>query len=201
MSLEAQELPSPESTTVSSPSLARLLHSTNSTSLGKGKGKAVDNGQYEGNSKAPSISQEASSLIPPSQPSTATSSQSLPDASSGLATTSSTPSKMSASSPSSSKPKEPATEPLSEYTCPICFCAPSNATLTPCGHICCGSCLFAAVKTSLARNRGMPVPAHQRGGDDDPTVARCPVCRAGIPGWDGKGGGVIGLKIRAVFSL
>ncbi|KIL59031.1 hypothetical protein M378DRAFT_181020 [Amanita muscaria Koide BX008] len=40
---------------------------------------------------------------------------------------------------------------LSEYTCPICFSPPTNATLTPCGHICCGSCLFMAVKTTLHR--------------------------------------------------
>ena len=30
---------------------------------------------------------------------------------------------------------------------------------------------------------------------------RCPVCRATIPGWDGKGGGVIGLKARAILTL
>jgi len=30
---------------------------------------------------------------------------------------------------------------------------------------------------------------------------RCPVCRALIPDWDGKGGGVIGLKARAIYSL
>lgn len=30
---------------------------------------------------------------------------------------------------------------------------------------------------------------------------RCPVCRAEISKWDGKGGGVIGLKPRAVLSL
>ena len=29
----------------------------------------------------------------------------------------------------------------------------------------------------------------------------CPVCRAVIPGWDGKGGGVIGLSMRVVLSL
>lgn len=32
-------------------------------------------------------------------------------------------------------------------------------------------------------------------------VARCPVCRAAIPGWDGKGGGVIGIKVRQIISL
>ncbi|KAI6113750.1 hypothetical protein EDD16DRAFT_1122795 [Pisolithus croceorrhizus] len=84
-------------------------------------------------------------------------------------------------------------EPLSSYTCPICFSPPTNATLTPCGHICCGPCLFTAVKATVRRNlqtamNGAPVP-------------RCPVCRAEIPGWDGRGGGVIGLKLHVVYSL
>ena len=43
-------------------------------------------------------------------------------------------------------------EPLSAYTCPICFSPPTNATLTPCGHICCGQCLFTAVKSTIRRN-------------------------------------------------
>lgn len=42
-------------------------------------------------------------------------------------------------------------EPLSAYPCPICFSPPTNATLTPCGHICCGECLFTAVKTTMQR--------------------------------------------------
>ncbi|KAF5379749.1 hypothetical protein D9615_005810 [Tricholomella constricta] len=87
----------------------------------------------------------------------------------------------------------PPPEPLSEYTCPICFFPPTHATLTPCGHICCGACLFAAVKSTMQRG------ALVRAGDMN--VARCPVCRADIPGWDGKGGGVVGLRPRAVFSL
>ncbi|KAJ7140042.1 hypothetical protein C8R43DRAFT_892997, partial [Mycena crocata] len=82
-------------------------------------------------------------------------------------------------------------EPLSSYSCPICFFPPTNATLTPCGHVCCGSCLFTAVRTMTQRGALLP----------EASVARCPVCRAQIPGWDGRGGGVIGLKIRAVFSL
>ncbi|TFK50245.1 hypothetical protein OE88DRAFT_1632066 [Heliocybe sulcata] len=84
-------------------------------------------------------------------------------------------------------------DPLSAYTCPICFCPPTYATLTPCGHVCCGECIFTAVKTSLARTMGM-MPR-------EANLARCPVCRATIPGWDGKGGGVIGLKPRTVLSL
>ncbi|KAG6816663.1 hypothetical protein H0H87_004023 [Tephrocybe sp. NHM501043] len=86
----------------------------------------------------------------------------------------------------------PMTEPLSDYTCPICFFPPTNATLTPCGHICCGSCLFMAVKSTLQRG------VHSIG---EANVARCPVCRAPIPDWDGKGGGVIGLKPRVQFEL
>ncbi|KAF8149075.1 hypothetical protein B0H34DRAFT_679384 [Crassisporium funariophilum] len=89
--------------------------------------------------------------------------------------------------------KKSKSELLSGYTCPICFSPPTNATLTPCGHICCGVCLFTAVKTTMQRATVMLTP---EGG-----LARCPVCRATIPGWDGKGGGVIGLKARAIFTL
>ncbi|KAJ7102929.1 hypothetical protein C8R44DRAFT_640684 [Mycena epipterygia] len=101
-------------------------------------------------------------------------------------------SKLQRSIPSPS-PSPPRVEPeqLSAYSCPICFFPPTNATLTPCGHVCCGSCLFTAVKTMTQRGALMP----------EASVARCPVCRAQIPGWDGRGGGVIGLKVRAVFSL
>ncbi|THU98386.1 hypothetical protein K435DRAFT_661053, partial [Dendrothele bispora CBS 962.96] len=84
---------------------------------------------------------------------------------------------------------------LSSYTCPICFSPPTNATLTPCGHVCCGACLFSAVKSAVRRAGGGGMGG---GGEGGP---RCPVCRALIPGWDGKGGGVIGLKMQAVFSF
>jgi hypothetical protein len=43
-------------------------------------------------------------------------------------------------------------QPLAEYNCPICFCPPTRATLMPCGHVCCGECLFTAVKTTQRRN-------------------------------------------------
>ncbi|KAJ3485417.1 hypothetical protein NLI96_g4974 [Meripilus lineatus] len=82
-------------------------------------------------------------------------------------------------------------EPLSAYTCPICFSAPTYATMTPCGHVCCGECLFTAVKASIQRATHHVPPAER---------AKCPVCRAPIPGWDGRGGGVIGLKPRAKVS-
>lgn len=49
------------------------------------------------------------------------------------------------------KPATGGTEPLSTYMCPICFSPPTNATLTPCGHVCCGECLFTAVRASLQR--------------------------------------------------
>jgi hypothetical protein len=42
-------------------------------------------------------------------------------------------------------------EPLASYNCPICFSPPTYATLTPCGHICCGDCLFSAVKSTIER--------------------------------------------------
>ncbi|OAX41897.1 hypothetical protein K503DRAFT_684474 [Rhizopogon vinicolor AM-OR11-026] len=95
---------------------------------------------------------------------------------------------VNATSSSSSVP-----EPLSAYTCPICFSPPTNATLTPCGHICCGACLFAAVKSTVKRNMVIAM--------DRAPVPRCPVCRAEIPGWDGRGGGVVGLKAQVVYSL
>ncbi|KAG1774515.1 hypothetical protein EV702DRAFT_1124540 [Suillus placidus] len=86
-----------------------------------------------------------------------------------------------------------APEPLSAYTCPICFSPPTNATLTPCGHICCGACLFAAAKSTVKRNMAIAM--------DRAPVPRCPICRAEIHGWDGRGGGVIGLKVAVVYSL
>jgi hypothetical protein len=86
-----------------------------------------------------------------------------------------------------------ALEPLSSYCCPICFSPPTNATLTPCGHICCGSCLFTAVKTTLQRSQLLVA--------GELAIARCPVCREPIPGWNSRGGGVIGLKTRAVFTV
>lgn len=103
---------------------------------------------------------------------------------------------------SNSKPSEPSSTPvtsgstpLSSYTCPICFSPPTNATLTPCGHVCCGACLFTAVKSTLQRG------AFMGGGMGQGNLPRCPVCRAPIPGWDGTGGGVIGLRPKAVFLL
>jgi len=56
------------------------------------------------------------------------------------------------------KPKKPKEELLGGYSCPICFSPPSNATLTPCGHICCGLCLFMAVKTTMQRSTMMMAP-------------------------------------------
>ncbi|KAI0706541.1 hypothetical protein C8Q76DRAFT_771103 [Earliella scabrosa] len=106
----------------------------------------------------------------------------------------------SASAVATPKPRPPElvpiqeVEPLAAYTCPICFSPPTYATITPCGHVLCGECLFTAVKTTIQRG-AYTLPAGER------LTARCPVCRAPIPGWDGKGGGVIGLKPRAVFSL
>ncbi|KAF8917276.1 hypothetical protein CPB85DRAFT_1215548 [Mucidula mucida] len=91
-------------------------------------------------------------------------------------------------SPAPAKPAALGTE-LAEYACPICFTPPTNATLTPCGHICCGSCLFSAIKIAATRNFGQEFSA------------KCPVCRANIPGWDGHGGGVIGLKPKVVYSF
>jgi Zinc finger, C3HC4 type (RING finger) len=63
----------------------------------------------------------------------------------------------------------PATPPpsnlLSSHTCPICFSTVTNACLTPCGHVLCGACLFAAVKSSIRRALEMTIPM---GGDRTP---------------------------------
>ncbi|KIJ05996.1 hypothetical protein PAXINDRAFT_92651 [Paxillus involutus ATCC 200175] len=129
-------------------------------------------------SAPPTILNDQSLLSPPS-PSRVPSTTS---------TTASTSTAVSLTSTSTSTP-----EPLSAYTCPICFSPPTNATLTPCGHICCGQCLFAAVKSTIRRNMVVAM--------DRAPPARCPVCRAEIPGWDGRGGGVVGLKMQVVYSL
>jgi len=89
--------------------------------------------------------------------------------------------------------QSPTIEPLTAYTCPICFGVVTNATMTPCGHVCCGECLFNAVEASIGRARFSR--------DAEGAEARCPVCRAKIPGWDGVGGGVIGLISRIVIAL
>lgn len=102
-------------------------------------------------------------------------------------------------SPPAPKPSDPIplptraeAEPLASYVCPVCFSPPTRATMTPCGHVCCAECLFTAVHSTIER-AVYHGPAAQR--------AKCPVCRATIPGWDGKGRGVIGLKSRVVYSL
>ncbi|EGN99337.1 hypothetical protein SERLA73DRAFT_182287 [Serpula lacrymans var. lacrymans S7.3] len=95
--------------------------------------------------------------------------------------------------PSTSAPiSAPQVEPLSAYTCPICFSPPTYATLTPCGHICCGPCLFTAVKSTMQRSVNLAM---------ERPVPRCPICRAEIPNWDGHGGGVVGLKMQVVYML
>lgn len=100
----------------------------------------------------------------------------------------------SCSAPSPQRPEtSPTAEPLSAYTCPICFGPPTYATLTPCGHVCCGECIFAAVNAATQRARYTGIANR--------IEAKCPVCRATLPGWDGRGGGVIGLRPRAVFAL
>jgi hypothetical protein len=76
---------------------------------------------------------------------------------------------------------------LCTYTCPICFCPPTNATLVPCGHVFCGPCLFMAIKANLKR--------------EPHGLARCPVCRTVVLDWNGIGGGVIGLKPRTAVTL
>jgi hypothetical protein len=83
----------------------------------------------------PFVSDSIPAPLPSTSTSTSTSSQPI-SSSSPITVT---------SAPSTTAP------PLSTYTCPICFSPPTNATLTPCGHVCCGVCLFTAVKATLQR--------------------------------------------------
>jgi hypothetical protein len=85
-------------------------------------------------------------------------------------------------------------QPLSSYTCPICFGPPRAAVLTPCGHLMCGSCLFASVQSARERQLRTPQPGMD-------LSAICPVCRRKLTGWDGKGGGVIPLEVRQVITV
>lgn len=83
---------------------------------------------------------------------------------------------------------------ISEYQCPICFSPPSHACLTQCGHVMCATCLFSSVRA--ARERHVRLYGRGVGPDGEGKVSRCPVCRAVMKGWDGKGNGVIGLKLE-----
>ncbi|KAJ7472046.1 hypothetical protein FB451DRAFT_313418 [Mycena latifolia] len=172
---DAPDRISPNLPPVSSPSLAKLLHPVNSSPAERAAPHSPTSSSAASGSAAASGSRVPMVVTSPTEFTIASGSKlqkSIP-------------------SPSPSPPPRADPEHLSTYSCPICFFPPTNATLTPCGHVCCGSCLFTAVKTMTQRGALMP----------EASVARCPVCRAQIPGWDGKGGGVIGLKVRAIFSL
>ncbi|WFD29709.1 hypothetical protein MSPP1_000720 [Malassezia sp. CBS 17886] len=41
---------------------------------------------------------------------------------------------------------------LSTYRCPICLSAPTNASITPCGHVFCGTCLHDSLTTQMRRD-------------------------------------------------
>jgi hypothetical protein len=89
----------------------------------------------------------------------------------------------------------PAQEPnqlLQEYTCPICFSPPTNACVTLCGHVMCAPCLFSSVRAAKQRFVTHPFESGPNARSER-KIARCPVCRAIMKGWDGKGAGVIGL--------
>ena len=58
-------------------------------------------------------------------------------------------------SPPRSKPPPIEHPLLSTYTCPICFDAPKNLSVTPCGHFFCGDCLFQALKTQAIQRGAM----------------------------------------------
>ncbi|OCF42411.1 hypothetical protein I317_03786 [Kwoniella heveanensis CBS 569] len=52
------------------------------------------------------------------------------------------------------------------YSCPVCFCPPSQAVMTPCGHILCAQCLHSSLTAAIGRNPN-PYPdniTHARGG-------------------------------------
>ena len=71
-----------------------------------------------------------------------------------------------------SLPTRPSTPPpsnlLSRHSCPICFSTVTNACLTPCGHVLCGACLFASVKSGIQRSLNMGIPIGGEG-----TTAKC----------------------------
>ncbi|KAI0300858.1 hypothetical protein BC826DRAFT_905159, partial [Russula brevipes] len=92
-------------------------------------------------------------------------------------------------------------EPLHTFSCSICFSSPVNATLTPCGHIMCGECLFTAVGAAAVRMGSASLAARYELTWFGRVLGRCPVCRATIPKWDGRGGGVIGLQPRVVITI
>ena len=50
-------------------------------------------------------------------------------------------------------PAKTSFEPVSEFTCPVCFAPPTYATATLCGHVRCGECLFSAVNAQLKQNQ------------------------------------------------
>ncbi|KAJ9119124.1 hypothetical protein QFC22_003615 [Naganishia vaughanmartiniae] len=111
--------------------------------------------------------------------------------------------------------------------CPICFMPPSQAVLTPCGHIMCGKCLFDTLKSQAIRDGKRPNPV----GQYPPTRSQngrrktkkeieleksrpslkgrlltgsCPVCRKELEGGFGTvagEGGVKSLEIRTLTEL
>ncbi|KAK8861229.1 hypothetical protein IAR55_002048 [Kwoniella newhampshirensis] len=53
------------------------------------------------------------------------------------------------------------------YMCPICFCAPTQAVMTPCGHILCARCLHSSLIAAIGRNPNPhpnQQPLYPRGG-------------------------------------
>ncbi|PVF96920.1 hypothetical protein CPB86DRAFT_735786 [Serendipita vermifera] len=84
---------------------------------------------------------------------------------------------------------------IQEYTCPICFSPPTNACVTLCGHVMCASCLFSSVRAAKQRFVTHPFESGPNARNERKN-ARCPVCRAIMKGWDGKGAGVIGLWLN-----
>ncbi|CED84897.1 golgi apparatus membrane protein tvp23 [Phaffia rhodozyma] len=68
---------------------------------------------------------------------------------------------------------------ITEYNCPICLCPPSEACVTPCGHLMCFACLrntLLANPQSAHRHATQPVSLETN------LEGSCPVCRKVLPG-------------------
>lgn len=51
---------------------------------------------------------------------------------------------------------------LNTYTCPICLDVPRNASVTPCGHLMCGECLFKTLRAEVDKiHEGLEIQERQ----------------------------------------
>ncbi|KAG8756548.1 hypothetical protein FRC14_002945 [Serendipita sp. 396] len=139
--------------------------------------------------------------LPMTNPATTNHSTTAPDAGSSALSPTVLNGQATSSSADATNPPNPTSSlvPVGDYQCPICFCSPTQACITACGHVMCGECLFSAVRSSKERHvrlygRGNAI-TWPGGRDADGRIARCPVCRAVLKGWNGRGGGVTGILL------